>query len=678
MVSTNYSTILTESDNTRLRYVAGSHVFQIHGGDHDTSVALSNVLASNMHCNVMTIGQNASTFTGNVGIGTTIPYTTLHVQGASYVSSNMYAVGDVVASRFIGDGSQLTNLPMSTSSGGTAGLANAISMYNPTGTDATGTMYKYVQTNDTTYTNLVVASVTLTTGRWIVTGTVPYKHRNAFVALDTSQWGTFGLYTGTPATFNPTTATTAQFVALPILSTSDFMCQNFTFYVEVTAASASYVLAVTGRGAELQIGGSSRTFMPRAISIAGIGNTSVQDNAAVQAALAVRPVAKSFSVGVATDTFTLTTSGQFTSAASNVQIYCNGLKLIWLDTNNNDYSLQTTTNGVANTTTFTVTTTQTVPVGDVVDIVIDPYLSNQSSLQSGYLYQMINTSPFIHDAANKYITAPSGYMMALGTETPRATLDLDTANVVLSGGLGTASARPSLASAMSNGEIRSIGSATLGGTPNMAANDGFLRISAGGGLNTALRSYMDLSGYSLCNDMNNTVVLGTLGVERMRITSTGSVGINTSSPAQTLDVNGAMRLGTASSGTGTALLRDASGNVIVSASDQRLKTDVRTILGALETVQQMRGVRFRWSSEEEPAFVIPEADRDRDQIGFIAQEVEQVLPEAVCLNGHKDYKTVRYAEIVAVLCEAMKEMKQTYDTRLADLEARIAGLPAGP
>ena len=65
---------------------------------------------------------------------------------------------------------------------------------------------------------------------------------------------------------------------------------------------------------------------------------------------------------------------------------------------------------------------------------------------------------------------------------------------------------------------------------------GFLRIAAGGGTAGITKSYIDLSGYSTVTDMNQNIVFGTSGSEKMRITSSSNVGIGTTSPGTTLQV----------------------------------------------------------------------------------------------------------------------------------------------
>jgi len=59
--------------------------------------------------------------------------------------------------------------------------------------------------------------------------------------------------------------------------------------------------------------------------------------------------------------------------------------------------------------------------------------------------------------------------------------------------------------------------------------------------------------------------------------------------------------------------------------------------------------------------------------GFIAQEMEQVIPALVVENA-EGYKSVDYSSMTAVLMEAMKEQQtiiEQQETRIADLEARL-------
>jgi hypothetical protein len=77
-------------------------------------------------------------------------------------------------------------------------------------------------------------------------------------------------------------------------------------------------------------------------------------------------------------------------------------------------------------------------------------------------------------------------------------------------------------STIGNYEIRGVG----GGSPQIdGQDDGFLRLSAGGGTNTNTQSSIDISGYSTVADMSNNIVMRTGGTERLRIDPVGNVNI---------------------------------------------------------------------------------------------------------------------------------------------------------
>jgi hypothetical protein len=126
------------------------------------------------------------------------------------------------------------------------------------------------------------------------------------------------------------------------------------------------------------------------------------------------------------------------------------------------------------------------------------------------------------------------------------------------------------------------------------------------------------------------------------------VAINTTTPTQTLDVNGNARIRSIGSGTYLGPVnRTSDGTLTTSTSDVRMKENIKTLSGSLSSVLKLRGVSFTWISE-------PQMGK---RIGLIAQEVEQILPELVFTNDVDGYKGVNYAEISAVLVEAVKEQQ---------------------
>ena len=124
--------------------------------------------------------------------------------------------------------------------------------------------------------------------------------------------------------------------------------------------------------------------------------------------------------------------------------------------------------------------------------------------------------------------------VGIGTSTPTAGLHIKNATSAMriTGSLSNTSTRPVISTIPGAFEIR--GSSSNGD----GYDDGFLRMSAGGGTSTNQQAYIDLSGYSTVGDMTNTIVLGTLGTERMRINSSGFVGIGTANPGTPLSVYG--------------------------------------------------------------------------------------------------------------------------------------------
>ena len=87
---------------------------------------------------------------------------------------------------------------------------------------------------------------------------------------------------------------------------------------------------------------------------------------------------------------------------------------------------------------------------------------------------------------------------------------------------------------------------------------------------------------------------------------------------------------------------------IVAYSDIRKKTDIVTIDNALNKVTNLRGVYYTRIDD-------PSCKR---QTGVIAQEINEILPEAVTYAADIDEYGVKYGNIVGILIEAIKEQQQ--------------------
>ena len=103
------------------------------------------------------------------------------------------------------------------------------------------------------------------------------------------------------------------------------------------------------------------------------------------------------------------------------------------------------------------------------------------------------------------------------------------------------------------------------------------------------------------------------------------------------------------------LSMDNAGNVSATAdviafasSDKRLKDNLKPIENSLDKVSKLSGYEFDWNDKQKTY-------KGHD-IGVVAQEVEEVLPELVATR-EDGYKAVKYEKIVALLIEPIKELK---------------------
>ncbi len=91
-------------------------------------------------------------------------------------------------------------------------------------------------------------------------------------------------------------------------------------------------------------------------------------------------------------------------------------------------------------------------------------------------------------------------------------------------------------------------------------------------------------------------------------------------------------------------------------SDVRFKKDIRPLENALENILKLRGVNYKWKVDEFPG----KGFTEDGQIGFIAQELEEVYPGLVHTDS-EGFKSVSYEKLTAVLVEAIKELKAEND-----------------
>jgi len=94
-------------------------------------------------------------------------------------------------------------------------------------------------------------------------------------------------------------------------------------------------------------------------------------------------------------------------------------------------------------------------------------------------------------------------------------------------------------------------------------------------------------------------------------------------------------------------------------SDSDLKENITPLENPIEKIKAINGIKFTWKD--------PEISTD-EQVGVLAQEVEQVLPQAVSTNDEGN-KMISYASLIPLLIEAVKEQQKTIETLQAELAA---------
>jgi hypothetical protein len=282
------------------------------------------------------------------------------------------------------------------------------------------------------------------------------------------------------------------------------------------------------------------------------------------------------------------------------------------------------------------------------------------------------TGNYVESVANgSYLTgggaASEGAVLTLGVDAT----NLNTASKVVArdasgnfvAGTITAALTGNASTATTLQTARTIGGVSFNGAANInlpgVNTAGTQATSGNAGSATVLQTARTIGGVSFNGSANiNLPGVNTGGNQNTSGTSAISTAatVTTSSAASAFKVPFA---NTTASTTGNyGLLQDStatftynpSTNVLEAGtfnttSDISLKENICTFENAMDVVAGLRGVRFTWKKN------------GIKTVGLIAQEVEKVLPELVGENVDTGIKSVSYANMVAVLIEAVKELK---------------------
>jgi hypothetical protein len=104
----------------------------------------------------------------------------------------------------------------------------------------------------------------------------------------------------------------------------------------------------------------------------------------------------------------------------------------------------------------------------------------------------------------------------------------------------------------------------------------------------------------------------------------------------------------------------ATGNITAYfSSDKRLKENIKPIENALDKIEKINGVEFDWKD----SFIEEAGGEDgyfirKHDVGVIAQEINEVLPEVVAERKETGMLAVKYDRIVPLLIQSIKELKK--------------------
>jgi hypothetical protein len=287
-----------------------------------------------------------------------------------------------------------------------------------------------------------------------------------------------------------------------------------------------------------------------------------------------------------------------------------------------------------------------------------------------------------------YYPAPSGNYaeMTSNTLTVKTKLIFDAATPIVAGISGTLFyLEPSAAAAYAfNGDglvVASDGSIgikkTPGGTVELDVNGDIAAttLTTAGNITTTAGGTLTVAGASSLQGLTATAISASSLATSGNIVATGQItGATLTVGAILPDGGGVVNIPSATEITGTLTLLGAAdlnvGEALVGGivhartylhwSDERLKDDIVPITGAIQKVQGMNGVYFKYKG------------KDEKKIGLIAQDVEKVVPEVV-VTDKDGMKSVDYSSLIAVLIQAVKEQQVIIEDLKATIERNSLG-----
>ena len=146
------------------------------------------------------------------------------------------------------------------------------------------------------------------------------------------------------------------------------------------------------------------------------------------------------------------------------------------------------------------------------------------------------------------------------------------------------------------------------------------------------------------------------------IEPSGNLGVGTNNPLYALDVkttgSSTVIARFNNDSTNTSCTLTANGGTLNCSSDKRLKKNIATIEGGLETLMKLSPATYNWKHEQDTII---------KTMGFIAQEVQDILPQLVRTDEDTGYLQLSTIGMIPIITQAVQDQNSLITTNTNDL-----------
>jgi hypothetical protein len=296
---------------------------------------------------------------------------------------------------------------------------------------------------------------------------------------------------------------------------------------------------------------------------------------------------------------------------------------------------------------------------------------------------LLTTSDVTHNSITAQIRATNGVVSGssqiVGSAITTNSITIAGTSTALGGAITAEQIRTAIGTVVT-------GSSQITGITNAQLVNSSVTVTAGTGMSgggaVALGSSVTLTNAGVTSNVAGSGISVSGATGAVTITNTGvtsnvaGTGVTVSGATGAVTISIGQAVGTASNvqfnslgigmaASATAGRIDATNDIVAfSSSDIRFKENIKPIENALDKISNISGNTYNWKVENKA-----EHGYEGNDVGVIAQEIEEVLPQLV-QTRENGYKAVKYDKLVALLIEGIKEQQIT----ISKLELQVNGL----